>query len=126
MADHTYPQSATAANKILFPKWASLHEVCHDKIAAHLYQTPEPSSQSSRRTVLSQLPPASTMEAESQRSQGREGTILVLNAAIEALNVARISSIPPVKAVFDSVVVLLTLIRVCFLLFSNDLPQVHT
>ena len=29
--------NATAANAILFTKWAYLHEACHDTIAAHLY-----------------------------------------------------------------------------------------
>jgi len=49
-----------------------------------------------------------------------------LNAAIEALDFAKTSSIPPAKAVFGSVTILLTTIRVCFLLFRNDLLQVHT
>jgi hypothetical protein len=96
------------------------------KIAAHFYQSPEPPSKPSRRTVLSQLPRVSTMEAKSQQLNEREGAISALNAAIEALNLAKISSIPPTKAVFGSVVVLLTLIRVCFLLFCCDLLQVHT
>jgi len=40
------------------------------------------------------------MEAGSQRPKGREGTVLVLNATIEALNLAKeISSITPAKAV---------------------------
>jgi len=52
--------------------------------------------------------------------------MLALNAAIEALDVAKISSIPPAKALLDSVITLLKLIRVCFLLFSNDPPRVHT
>jgi hypothetical protein len=56
------------------------------------------------------------MEAESQRPKGREGAISALNEAIEALNPAKMSSFPPAKAVFGSVIILLTLIRVCFLL----------
>jgi hypothetical protein len=66
------------------------------------------------------------MEAESRRPEGREGAILMLNKAIGALNPANVSSFPPAKAVFDSVRVLLTLIRVCFLLSRHDLLQVHT
>ena len=49
-----------------------------------------------------------------------------LNAAIEALDFAKTSSIPPAKAVFGSVTTLLTTIRVFLLLFRNDLLQVHT
>jgi len=59
------------------------------------------------------------MEAESQRPKGREGTILVLNAAIETLNLAKeLSSVTPAKAVFGSVSVILTTIKVSLLLVS--------
>ena len=105
--------NAAAANTIRFAKWAGLHEARHDKIAAHLYQGLESPSQPSRRTVLTQLPPVSTMEAESQRPKEREGTISALNVAIEALNLAKeVSSITPAKAVFGSVSVILTTIKV--------------
>jgi hypothetical protein len=66
------------------------------------------------------------MDAEFQRPQGQEDTILVLNEAIEASNPAKVSSFPPAEAVFGSVSVLLTLIRVRFLLSCNDLLQAHT
>ena len=66
------------------------------------------------------------MDAESRRPKEREDAIQTLNAAIEALNLAKISSITPTKAVFGSVIVLLTLIKVCLLLFCSDLLQVHT
>ena len=60
------------------------------------------------------------MEAEPQQSKGREGTISVLNAAVEALNLAReISSITPAKAVFGSVSVIIAMIRVSLLLASS-------
>jgi hypothetical protein len=50
------------------------------------------------------------MEAESQRPNEREGTISALNAAIEAMNLAKeLSSITPAKAVFGSVSVILTM-----------------
>ena len=66
------------------------------------------------------------MEVESQQPKGRNSAILALNAAIEALNLAeKTSSIAPAKAVFDSASVLLTLIRVCFLLLYDDALQVH-
>jgi hypothetical protein len=61
------------------------------------------------------------MNTESQRPDGRESAISALNEAIKALNPAEVSSFPPAKAVFGSVTVLLTLIRVCFLLSCNDL-----
>jgi hypothetical protein len=55
------------------------------------------------------------MATESQRPKGREGAISTLNAAIEAMDLAeKISSITPAKAVFGTVVVLLTMIKVCF------------
>jgi len=67
------------------------------------------------------------METVSQRPGGQEGATSALNAAIQDTNLAeKVSSIAPAKAVFGSVTVLLTLIRVCFLLFCNDLLQVHT
>ena len=58
------------------------------------------------------------MSTKSQRPKGREGAVSTLNAAIEAMDLAeKISSITPAKAVFGTVVVLLTLIKVCFLPF---------
>ena len=63
------------------------------------------------------------MKADSKRSKEREAD---LNAAIEALDLAKTSNIPPAKAVFGSVAILLTTIRVCSLLFPNDSLQVHT
>ena len=61
-----------------------------------------------------------------QRPEGREGAISALNEAVEDLNPAKTSNIPPAKAVFGSVAILLTTVRVCFLLFRSDLLQVHT
>jgi len=56
--------------------------------------------------------------AEPQRPKGRKRTISALNTAIEALNLAKeLSSITPAKAVFGSVSVILTMIRVGLLLF---------
>jgi hypothetical protein len=67
------------------------------------------------------------METESQQPKGQERTISELNAAVEAMNLAeKASTITPARTVFVSVSALLTLIRVCFLLFYNDLLQVHT
>ena len=67
------------------------------------------------------------MKIDSQRPGGQEGATSALNAAIQDTNLAEnVSSIAPAKAVFDSVSVILTFIRVCFLPSCNDLLQVHT
>ena len=42
-ADYT-SSSAKSTSTILSPKWVSLHEACHEKIAAHLYRLSESSS----------------------------------------------------------------------------------
>ena len=53
------------------------------------------------------------MAAKSQRPKGRDGALSSLNIAIDAVNLAKeISSITPAKAVFGSVSILLTMIRV--------------
>ena len=57
------------------------------------------------------------MKAGSQRPNERDGAISALNVAIEALNLAKeVSSITPAKAVFGTVSVVLTMIKVSFLL----------
>lgn len=73
------------------------------------------------------LPPRpSTMQANSQRPNGRRGVISTLNVTIEALNLAKeICSITPAKAAFGSVVALLTMIEVCFLLSLTMELLVH-
>ena len=56
------------------------------------------------------------MNTKPQQQKGRGGTLSSLNVAIETMNLAKeISSITPAKAVFGSVSVLLTMIRVRFL-----------
>ena len=58
------------------------------------------------------------MNADSQRQKPRDNPLSLLNAAIEAMNLAKeISSVTPAKAVFGSVSILLTMIRVRTLLF---------
>ena len=53
------------------------------------------------------------MAKKSQLSKGQDGTVSSLNLAIEAMNLAKeVSSFTPAKAVFGSVSVLLTMIRV--------------
>jgi len=66
------------------------------------------------------------MEAEPQRPKGRDGTLSSLNVAIEAMNLAKeISSIAPAKAVFGSVSILLTMVRVRFLVSYDQVFRVH-
>jgi len=67
------------------------------------------------------------MEPESKKPKGRRAAISALNGAIEAVNLAeKISTIPPAKTVFGSVGTLLMLIKVCFLLFCDNILQVYT
>lgn len=55
------------------------------------------------------------MATASQRPKGRAVVLPTLNVVIEALNLAKeIASITPAKAVFGSVSVLLTMIKVRF------------
>ena len=64
----------------------------------------------------------STMDAKSQRTKRQDNALSLLNAAIEAMNLAKeLSSMTPTKAVFGSVSILLTMIRVCPFLFEDAL-----
>ena len=66
------------------------------------------------------------MDAESQPTKGQNGVLSSLNVAIEVLNIAKdVSGIAPAQAVFGSVSILLTMIRVRFLPFSDDTLQVY-
>ena len=57
------------------------------------------------------------MDANSKREKWQGGILSSLNAAIEAMNLAKeLASVTPAKAVFGSVSVLLTMIRVSVLL----------
>ena len=60
------------------------------------------------------------MTTKSRRPEGREGAASLLNAAIEATNLAeKLSSITPAQAVFGTVGALLTIIKVCSLLLCS-------
>ena len=62
------------------------------------------------------------MDAKSQRTKRQDNALSLLNAAIEAMNLAKeLSSMTPAKVVFGSVSILLTMIRVCLLLFEDAL-----
>ena len=66
------------------------------------------------------------MDTDSKQQKRRDNTLSLLNAAIEAMNLAKeVSSATPAKAVFGSVSALLTMIRVRFLPFCGDELWVH-
>jgi len=66
------------------------------------------------------------MQANSQQPKGRDGTISSLNIAIEGLNLAKeLSDITPARAVFGSASVLLTMIKVRFPLFCDEVTHTH-
>lgn len=66
------------------------------------------------------------MTEKSQRPKGRDGILSSLNVAIDGLNLAKeISSITPATAVFGSVSILLTMIRVCPLLCCVEMSRIH-
>jgi len=67
------------------------------------------------------------MKDDSKQPEGRDGVVSSLNMAIDGLNLAKeVSSITPVKTVFDSVKILLITIRVSFLLFCDKMRRIHT
>jgi len=62
------------------------------------------------------------MEAGSQRPKERKGAVLLLDGAIEVSNLAKeVSSITSAGAIFGSVVVVLTMIRVRLLGFRRSI-----
>jgi len=66
------------------------------------------------------------MATKPQRQTRLDGALASLNMAIVSMDLAKeVSSIPPAKAVFGSVGVLLTMIRVRSSLSSNDIFEVH-
>ena len=97
---------------------------CALKIAAHLNQGPGrrrlPHSLPATRSLRSDVD-LESMDAKAKQSKRREGVLSSLNVIIEGLNIAeKASSITPAKAVFSTVSVILTMIRVCFLLLFRD------
>ena len=66
------------------------------------------------------------METKPQRPKGRDGALSSLNMAIEAMNLAKeVSSVTPAKAVFGSVSILLTMVRVRFLVSYDRMSRIH-
>ena len=67
------------------------------------------------------------MVTKSQKPKGRKNTLSLLNAAIEAVNVAKdAASGTPVQVAPSAAVVPLTMIKVSFLLFRNEMFLVDT
>ena len=67
------------------------------------------------------------MTDNSQRPKGRDRGLSALNAAIDALNLAKeATSSTPANPVFGPVALLVTMIRVSSLLFSGEMLQAHT
>ena len=65
------------------------------------------------------------MDANPQQ-KCQDNTLSLLGVAIDAMELAKeISSVTPAKAVFGSVSIILTMIRVCSLPFSDSLFRVH-
>ena len=66
------------------------------------------------------------MTDNSQQPEAQDGTLSSLNMAIDGLILAKeVASVTPAKAVFGSVAVLLTMIRVRLLFFCKHLFQVY-
>ena len=62
----------------------------------------------------------------SKREKRQEGVLSLLNAAIEAMNLAKeVSSATPAKAIFGTVSALLTMIKVRFPPSSDGAFKVH-
>ena len=65
------------------------------------------------------------MDPKSQQQKRQDNTLSLLNAAIEAMDLAKeVSGATPAKAVFGTVSALLTMIRVHFLLWQS-IPVSH-
>lgn len=99
------------------------HMQCALTIAAHLNQggvflTAVHCNVSFASALTLKLEP---MDTKSKKSKRRDDVLSSLNVVIEGLNLAEnLSSITPAKAVFGTVSVILTMIRVSFLLFRED------
>ena len=67
------------------------------------------------------------MDEEAKQQKRRDNVLSLLDTAIQTMDLAeKVSSPTPAKAVFGSVSVLLTMIRVRPFLFCGDGLQVHT
>jgi hypothetical protein len=66
------------------------------------------------------------MASTSQRKIGRDGVLSTLDVLVQALNIAKDTcGIPPAQIAFGSACVLLTMIRVRFVLLCQDELLTH-
>ena len=66
------------------------------------------------------------MDPDSQRRKRLDGNLSLLNVAIEVMNLAKeVSSVTPAKAVFGSVSILLTMVKVRFPVSYDRMSRVH-
>jgi hypothetical protein len=90
------------------------------EITAHPYQASASSWSPAPHTPSSHPPPLPTM-ASSQQPKGRDAVLTTLDISIQALNIAKDAcGIPPAQVAFGSATVLLTMIRVPFLIFYEE------
>jgi hypothetical protein len=106
---------ATASSCSLFLEWFYL---CNALQRLPLvYQGSGSSSPPAGDDVFSCHIDFELMAPDAQRQERRENALSSLNVAIDALNLVReVSSITPVKAVFGSAGIIVTMIRVNFFL----------
>ena len=77
-------------------------------------------------TSPNSCPDFELMDPKSKQSKRRDGVLSSLNMIIEGLNLAEnLSTITPAKAVFGTVGVILTMIRVSSLLLREYSPRAH-
>ena len=66
------------------------------------------------------------MGTSPQRRKRQDNTLSLLAMAIDAMDLAKeLSVVTPAKAVFGSVSIILTMIRVCFFPFFDSLFRAH-
>ena len=77
-------------------------------------------------TSSNSCPDFELMDPKSKQSKRRDGVLSSLNMVIEGLNLAEnLSTITPAKAVFGTVGVIFTMIRVSSLLLREYSPRAH-
>ena len=97
----------------LFARWAQLHEACHAEADTHPHRHSEYSVPSLPSTATLRLPCLSTMTDKSKQPKNRDGVILLLDAAIDLVNIGKeAASMTPAPAVFGIATIILTTIKV--------------
>ena len=84
-------------------------------MGAHPYWGSGPPAQPARHTISPHIRRVSTMDANSQSPNRQDNVLTLLDVAVEATNLAKEAmSAAPTKAIFGSVSIILTMIRVRF------------